>query len=99
MSLELLKSIGSSKPYYGFKELPHGNHKIELFRLVKNKHFDPKEPKSLARTLLVELENQILFLPEYFAAGLNDDDDKIRELNDDPTVKYLYFGGKREGGK
>lgn len=99
MALELLKSIGSGKPYHGFKELAHGNHKIVLFRFVKNKNYEPKEPKSLPRLLLVELDDQILFLPEYFAAGLNDNDDKIDELNTDGIVKYLYFGGKRPNGK
>lgn len=99
MALELLRSIGAGKPYYGFKNLAHGNHKIEIFRFVKNKNYDPKDPKSLPRVLLVELEDQILFLPEYFAAGLNDDDDKIVELNTDKVIKYLYFDGKRKSGK
>lgn len=99
MALELLKSVGAGKPYYGFKDLAIGNHKIELFRFVKNKNYDSKDPKSLPRVILVELADQILFLPEYFAAILEDDDEKINELNSDGIDKYLSFGGKRPSGK
>lgn len=97
----LLSSIGAtSKPYYGFRNLDHGYYKIEKFRFVKNKLFNPNEEKlKLKRILLVELKAEVLFLPEYFAVNLNDDDAKIDELNNDGISKYLYFGGQRPKNK
>lgn len=53
----------------------------------------------LKRVLLVELRDEVLFLPEYFAIPFNDDDAKIDELNNDGIKKYLYFGGKRPTNK
>lgn len=100
MASQLLTSIGKfNKPYLGFSKLDHGNYKIVRFSFFKNKNYVPAEPKSVPRILMVELEDQVLFLPEYFSAGLNDDDAKIVELNSDGIVKYLYFGGKRTSGK
>lgn len=84
------------KPYKGFGTLPHGNHEVISFRFVRNKYYDPKkENPGLKRSLLVELSDQVLFLPEYFAQKFNDDDKQIEELNNDGVKKYLYFGGSR----
>lgn len=44
----------------------------------------------------MELADQVLFLPEYFARKFEDDDDKIAELNSNGIKKYMYFGGKRQ---
>lgn len=54
------------------------------------------DEKSLARILLVELKDQVLFLPEYFAYNFQggDADDKILAMNNDGVTKYLYFGGE-----
>lgn len=103
-ALDLLSSIGgSSKEYNGFSKLDTGYHEIELFRLVKNKMYNENNEdhvkNRLKRVLLVELKDEILFLPEYFAVGLNDDDAKVEELNNDGIKKYLYFGGKRPKNK
>lgn len=103
-ALNLLTSYGGpSKPYIGFSKLQHGYFEIERFRFVKNKMYNENNEdhvqKKLKRILLVELSDQVLFLPEYFAAGLNDDDAKIDELNNDGITKYLYFGGKRAHNK
>lgn len=100
-AFNLLSSIGAdSKPYYGFSKLDPGYYKIEKFRFVKNKLYvaNAEKPK-LKRVMLVELEREVLFLPEYFAVNLNDDDAKIDELNNDGIVKYLYFGGQRSKNK
>lgn len=97
-ALSLLKSCASdSKPYLGFTRLTHGNHEIVLFRLVKNKMYNPKVAGSLKRSLLVELKDQVLFLPGYFAEKLQDDV-KVEELNTDGVKKYLFFDGKRPNG-
>lgn len=82
------------KPYFGFTKLAHGNYEIVKFRLVKNKLYKPDNGK-LPRILLVELEDQILFLPEYFARRFKDDDSKVDELNNDGVKKFLHFGGSR----
>lgn len=96
-AFKILSSIGStSKPYHGFSKLNHGYYEIEKFRFVKNKLYKPNvENPRLKRVLLVELKEEVLFLPEYFAANFNDDDAKVEELNTDGIKKYLYFGGKR----
>lgn len=99
-AFNLISGIGASKPYNGFSNLEHGFYKIEKFRLVKNKMYkaDAEIPK-LKRILLVELEEEVLFLPEYFAVNFNDDEAKVEELNNDGITKYLYFGGKRPKNK
>lgn len=95
-ALNLLKSAGkATKPYVGFSKLAHGSHEILCFKLVPNKLYNSQEKKSLKRAILVELHDQVLFLPEYFAIALNDDPKKIEELNTDGVKKYLYFGGSR----
>lgn len=95
-ALDLLKSANQPlKPYRGFAHLPHGNHEIIRFRLVKNKMYNDSPGKgfNLKRVLLVELKDEVIFLPEYYAVPFNDDDRKIEELNNDGVKKYLYFGG------
>lgn len=86
-----------SKPYFGFSRLAIGYHEIIKFRFVMNKMYraDAEKP-GLKRTILVELADQVLFLPEYFARKFEDDDDKITELNSDGIKKYMFFGGKRQ---
>lgn len=95
-ALNLIQSANlEAKPYKGFKELPHGHHEIVRFRLVKNKmleEFGEKAAK-LPRVLLVELSDQVLFLPEHFAIPFHNDDAKVEELNNDGVTKYLFFGG------
>lgn len=100
-ALDILKSVGAhGKNYLGFKHLSIGYHKIIRFRLVKNKMMRQDSTKpALPRVLLVELEDQVLYLPEYFAEKFNDDSTKIDELNNDGIVKYLFFGGQREHNK
>lgn len=103
-ALKKLTSIGQyDKPYFGFSTLPHGYHEILNFRFMNNKNYKPDEndekKKSAKRILVVELKDQILFLPEYFALKLNDNDAELDEMNNDGEKKFLYFGGKREKNK
>lgn len=84
-----LKNVIEPKPYYGFKKLFIGYHQIKCFRTVQNKFENGNQ-----KALLVELENQVLFLPKYFMDALNSDD--IKELNSSDEKYYLYFGGRRE---
>lgn len=96
-ALSLLQACQDSeqKPYKGFSQLPIGNHEIVKFRFVANEMYNKKKENSLKRVILIELADEVLFLPEYFAVGLNDDSSKIDELNKDGIKKFLCFGGKR----
>lgn len=95
-ALSLLKSAGSNmKPYNGFAKLPEGAHKIYNFKLVPNKLYNAKDKKSLKKVIMIELKEEVLFLPEYFCAAIKQDESKIDELNNDGIAKYLYFGGRR----
>lgn len=94
-AFQLLKS-SEGKPYHGYSQLPMGNHEIFAFRLVRNKLYRENDIGSLKRVLLVELKDQILYLPNHFAAKFKDDDSRVNELNTDGIKKFLFFGGKRE---
>lgn len=83
------------KPYFGFAKLKKGYHCIQKFRAVKTK-FVKKGEKSI----LTELKDQVLFLPQYFRATLNDND--LEELNSsigNGEKVYLFFGGKNDETK
>lgn len=80
-----------TKPYYGFSKLPLGYHEIICFHSVKNKFAKKDECK---KTVLIELKDQVVYLPKYFAEDITEDDVTI--LNSDGEIKYLYLGGKRE---
>lgn len=86
-----LQEANETKPYYGFSKLALGHHKIICFRLVKNKFAKKDECK---KSVLIELKDQIIFLPKHFSEKINEDD--IIDLNSDGEIKYLYFGGKQE---
>lgn len=95
-ALKLLQSkVYGAKPYKGFSLVPHGNHEIFNFKLVKNKMYKEGVKSSLKRVILIELKDEVLFLPEYFAIPFNDDDAKVDELNTDGVKRYLFFGGKK----
>lgn len=104
-----LQSVGSNKPYYGLTKLNIGYHKIMCFRVVKN-NFAEKDDTSAAdsggtsksaagsggtsKSIIAELKDQIVFLPQYFISLLTTNE--INELNSNKTEKmYLYFGGRR----
>lgn len=90
--LQKLEKIQPNKPYKGFKQLNIGYHLVESFRIVKNKFF--KKGEGSKKSILVELKEEVLFLPQYFLQRLSEDD--IRNLNehiDEGENIYLYFGG------
>lgn len=91
-ALKKLEQMFGDKPYIGFTMLNPGYHSILEFQAVKTK-FTPKGEKSIR----IELDNQILFLPQYFRKTLDDDD--LAELNrsiKDGNKVYLMFGGRKE---
>lgn len=86
----------SNKPYRGFTKLSKGCHEIVNFRVVKNK-FGKKSDGS-NKSILVELEDQVLFLPQYFNQKLNNDE--LNQLNESIAANekvYLFFGGQVKG--
>lgn len=97
-ALDLLRQNGpnQSKPYLGFSQLKKGHHEIVNFRLVNNKMYNERAENSAKYVILVELKNQILFLPKYFAQHFQDENgaDEVEELNRG-VKKYLFFDGRR----
>lgn len=94
--LKKLEDLNPNKPYHGFTKLSIGYHQISSFRSVKNK-FGKKGVSG--KSILVELNDQIIFLPQYFWQKLNEND--LQELNsciEKGENLYLFFGGKQEEG-
>lgn len=95
--MDVVKKLEDAKPkpYYGFAQLAIGFHKIICFRITKNK-FAKKGEKG-TKTIVVEMEKEILFLPQYFSEKLTEDD--VKELNECNEPIFLYFGGQTEKTK
>lgn len=92
----LFNSFSVQKPYYGFSHLAIGKHSIEKFRLTPNKFYNKKEVNSFKKSLVCELSDQVLFLPNYFSAQFNEDKSLIETVNNDGVKRFLCFGGKRD---
>lgn len=100
-AFDLLAKVSQfTKPYLGFKRLRIGNHEIVNFKLVNNKMYKPdaENPKP-KRVLMVELKDQVLFMPDYITRVMGESDEKVAELNSDGRKKYMFFGGNRESNK
>lgn len=80
--LEKLNRVESGKPYHGLPNLSHGYHKIYDFRESIGKY---------GRSVIAELKDQVIFLPQFISGKLNDED--ITALNKSLEQLYLYFGG------
>lgn len=88
-----LSETAQIKPYHGFGKLNTGYHDIKLFKYVKNKY--GKKSGGPKRSILVELEKEVLFLPQHFSEKISEEDmqylyDRIEE----GKPVYLFFGGK-----
>lgn len=98
-ALKKIEELKTNKPYLGFAKLRIGFHPITCFRVVKNKY--GKKSDGSNKSILIELKNEVLFLPQYFWRQLNEEN--IRELNSDiesgNEAIYLYFGGKQESNE
>lgn len=94
-ALQKIQQLKPNKPYCGFAKLAIGFYEILNFRYVKNKY--GKKGEGSGKSILIELDDQVLFLPQYFNQKLDEED--LRELNstiDDGEKMYLSFGGKHE---
>lgn len=93
--LKKLEGLKPNKPYNGFANLTVGFHSVECFRTVKNKF--GKKGDGSNKSILIELANEVLFLPQYFWQKLKEDD--LHEMNTaigNGEQIYLYFGGRQE---
>lgn len=92
ITMDIVKKLQEAKPkpYYGFAQLSLGFHEIISFRAVKNK-FAKKGDKP-TKTIVAELQKEILFLPQYFSESLTEED--IDNLNTCEEKVYLYFEGQ-----
>lgn len=86
--LKKLNQIESDKPYHGLPKLQLGYHEIFHFRESHGKY---------GRGVIVELRNEIIFLPQHLAERLDDKD--IDELNNFYEAIFLFFGGFNEAKK
>lgn len=97
-ALKKLQEVAPNKPYLGFAKLSLGFHQIFNFRSVKNKF--GKKGEGSAKSIMVELDEQVLFLPQYFSQKINEED--MSELNagiEKNESVYIYFGGRDEKSK
>lgn len=90
-ALQKLTSV-NNKPYNGFTKLSEGFHEIVCFRATKNKF--AKKGEGSSKSIIVELKDEIVFLPQYFGTKISESD--IKELNASKEKIFLYFGGKNE---
>jgi hypothetical protein len=70
--MNVLKKLQNAKAYRGFVNLENGYHQILSFRVVKNKFF--KKNEGTAKSIVVELSNEVLFLPQHFMQKLDEED-------------------------
>lgn len=92
--MDIIKKIQEAKPkpYNGFSKLSLGFHEIFSFRTVKNKF--AKRGEKGSKTIVAELEKEILFLPQYFSETISEED--IERLNTCNEKLFLYFKGQCE---
>lgn len=96
--LKKLENTQPNKPYHGFAKLNKGCHQIVNFKVVKNKFGKKADGSNMS--IMVELKDEVMFLPQYFRQKLTDED--LKELNESIEAKekiYLYFGGQNEDKK
>lgn len=98
--MEVLKKVSEAKPYNGFKELPEGFHKIVCFRSVPNKYPTKEEDGKKSETILVELVDEVIFLPRHLCNRISSSDmGALNALIEENEALYLHFGGKHPDNK
>lgn len=97
MSSRVVNPFEEPKPYYGFTNLEIGNYEIFDFKFVKNR-FAVNDPNVPPRIVLVELADQVLFLPTYITIKFDDDDTLLEAINNDGIRRFLCFKGKGPSG-
>lgn len=84
------------KPYHGFASLQPGKYKIIKFSMVANR-FAANHPEDSANktTIKAELEDQILYLPNYLTEKMKEDPEMVNQINNSGIQFYLHFYGKK----
>lgn len=96
-ALKKLQEVKANKPYLGFPKLSVGYHQVLCFQSVKNK-FGKKTGVS-NKSILLELKEQVVFLPQYFWQKINEKDlEDLNSLIENGEFIYLFFGGKQQEG-
>lgn len=86
-----MRKIIVSKPYHGFAKLEIGYHQIVCFRIVKNKF--GKKGDGSNKNILVELNDEVLFLPQYFLQKINEEEViSLSSTIESNENVHLYFG-------
>lgn len=93
--MDLFHNYDTTKPCNSIKNLVEGSYEIIKFRLVCNNFYSPDRENSPRRVILVELQNQVTFLPQYMATNFRDDDQLVDELNNDGKKRFLCIDGHR----
>lgn len=88
--MNALKKL-NGKPYSGFTCLEIGFHTIKNFKIADSKYGILLKAGEKPKSLLVELEDKMVFLPKHFLETLDEDD--VAELNSSQENIYLYYGG------
>lgn len=93
-----MEFLNASKPCTPFDKLDTGYYEVIKFKLVKNRFYrQNSENPGAEKSLIVELANQVLFLPSYISknfAGPNEY--RVAELNNSSEKIFLYYGGSSE---
>ena len=97
VTASLFSPFECSKPNTGFSQLEIGDHEILKFYFVRNRWYDGL-PGSVRRILMIELQDQVLFLPANYAKKFNDSDKMLQAVNDDSTKRFIRFAGKNDAG-
>lgn len=87
-----LNFLSERKPCSGFTKLNIGFHAIEYFKIVNSKFGIKKNEDEPPKSLLVELTDRTVFLPNHFLERLTQQD--LDEMNKSSSTIYLFFGGK-----
>lgn len=90
-----LRDFFQRKPYRGFSSLSLGKHRIIRFSLVPNRFAASTLTTAQKTNVRVELEDQVVYLPNYIGEKLKGDQNKIDELNNSNIVFYLDFKGRK----
>lgn len=98
--MNVFERLDFVKPYNGFAKLTNGYRSIEKFRAVKNRFGKKSEDGDPGQTILVELKDQVVFLPQYWCEKISPSDmEEMNKMIQDKQEVYLYFGGKYKSTK
>lgn len=92
-----LRGFFQRKPYRGFGNLTLGKHEIIKFSLIPNRFaVNVIDNSNVKKTIVkVELEDHVVYLPNYIGERFQEDQKKIDVINNSGINFYLDFHGKK----